>query len=323
MTVVDVAVGVLLDDEGRFLLAQRSLGKAYPGYWEFPGGKIEDGESALGALIREFDEELGICVAAADPWLTRTWSYPQADVRLRFFRIRTWHGELRAHEHQALAWQVAHSIDVAPLLPANHAVLAALALPETYAITPDGCAREAEFLSALEQALVCGARLIQLRDKTSPPKAFARFATDAVALCRRHGARVVINRDAALAWKLGADGVHLTSEQLMRTVARPSLTLCGASCHDGLELAHAEQLETDFVVLGAVSPTPGHPGVAPLGWERFGQLIVDYSLPVFAIGGIRNSDLAVAQSHGAHGIAMIRGAWSRHLGNRSGRPGSG
>lgn len=308
--IVDVAAGVLLHGDGRFLLAQRPPGRPYAGYWEFPGGKIEDGESALEALIRELGEELGIGVAAADPWLTRTWRYPHADVRLRFFRIRHWRGELRAREHQALAWQAAHHVDVAPLLPANHAVLVALALPETYAITPDGCALEAEFPSSLEQALLCGARLVQLRDKTSPAKEFTRFAANAVALCRQHGAQVMVNGDAALALMLGADGVHLTSKQLMQSEARPNLALCGASCHDALELARAEQLEMDFVVLGAVSPTPGHPGAPTLGWEGLGQLTVDYSLPVFAIGGIRISDLAVAQSYGAHGVAMIRGAWS-------------
>lgn len=306
---VDVAAGVLLDDHGRFLLAQRPPGKPYAGYWEFPGGKIENGESSLEALIRELDEELGISVAAADPWLIRTWDYPHASVRLRFFRIRHWRGELRAHEHLALAWQAAHHIDVAPLLPANHAVLAALALPETYAITPDGCALENKFLSSLEQTLLRGARLVQLRDKISPPKQFACFAAAAVALCRHHGARVVINGDAALAFKLGADGVHLTSGQLLQSEVRPNLALCGASCHDVLELARAEQLKMDFVVLGAVSATPGHPGAATLGWEGFGRLITDYSLPVFAIGGTRISDLAAAQSHGAHGVAMIRGAW--------------
>jgi 8-oxo-dGTP diphosphatase len=95
----------------------------------------------------------------------------------------------------------------------------------------------------------------------------------------------------------------------MSLAARPDFELCAASCHDRAELDRAAELELDFVVLGPVHPTPTHEGMTTLGWERFARLIESYPLPVFALGGIRPGELTVAWSRGAHGIAMMRGAW--------------
>ena len=97
-SLVEVAAAVLIRPDDSFLLACRPDGKPYAGYWEFPGGKIEAGESPLQALTRELDEELGITVRQATPWLTRTFSYPHATVRLRFYRVTAWHGELTPRE---------------------------------------------------------------------------------------------------------------------------------------------------------------------------------------------------------------------------------
>ena len=103
-SVVEVAVGVLIRPDGQFLLASRPEGKPYAGYWEFPGGKLEPGETSFEALVRELQEELGITVDQAWPWLCREFSYPHATVRLRFFRVRSWHGEIAPIEHSAFAW---------------------------------------------------------------------------------------------------------------------------------------------------------------------------------------------------------------------------
>jgi len=106
-------------EDGRFLLGQRPAGKVYAGYWEFPGGKVEDGESPPAALSRELHEELGIEVSTAYPWIIREFDYPHAAVRLHFFRVRGWRGEPHGREAQAVAWQRLDAIDVAPLLPSN------------------------------------------------------------------------------------------------------------------------------------------------------------------------------------------------------------
>ena len=102
---VDVAVGVLIDAEGRFLLTSRPAGKVYAGYWEFPGGKLEAGESVEAALRRELHEELGITIAAAEPWNVTLMDYEHARVRLHFCKVRRWQGALQMREGQAMAWQ--------------------------------------------------------------------------------------------------------------------------------------------------------------------------------------------------------------------------
>src|SRR5512140_2019618 len=116
---IEVVAAVIFNDRDEFLLAQRPAGKVYAGYWEFPGGKVENGETSTAALKRELDEELGIDVVTAWPWLTRDYDYSHAAVRLRFFRVIKWSGKPHGRERQQLAWQSVHNITVAPLLPAN------------------------------------------------------------------------------------------------------------------------------------------------------------------------------------------------------------
>jgi 8-oxo-dGTP diphosphatase len=119
---VDVAVGVLIDDDGRSLLTSRPAGKVYAGYWEFPGGKLEAGESVQAALRRELHEELGITIGAAVPWNVTLMDYAHARVRLHFCKVREWHGAFEMREGQAMAWQTL-PVEVAPVLPGTLPVL--------------------------------------------------------------------------------------------------------------------------------------------------------------------------------------------------------
>ncbi len=306
---IEVVAAVIFNDRGEFLLAQRPVGKAYAGYWEFPGGKLEPGESAANALERELHEELGIDVIVAYPWLTRDFDYSHAAVRLSFFRVVQWSGEAHGREQQQLAWQSLRNITAAPLLPANGPVLRALELPHVYGITCAAALGRGAFLARLEQSLQSGLRLIQVREKQLADDDRRAFATEVVALARRCGARVVVNGAADIATQAHADGVHLTASQLMAAARRPDCDWCGASCHDAAELERARELGVDFVVLGPVNATPSHPGAKVMGWPRFTQLIRNYPLPVYAIGGMRVVDLERAWSCGAQGVAMMRAAW--------------
>jgi 8-oxo-dGTP diphosphatase len=121
-TPVDVAVGVLVDADGRFLLTSRPAGKVYAGYWEFPGGKLEVGESVEGALRRELHEELGIEIGAAEAWKVEVVDYPHARVRLHFCKVRSWQGAFEMREGQRMAWQTL-PVDVMPVLPGTVPVL--------------------------------------------------------------------------------------------------------------------------------------------------------------------------------------------------------
>ena len=119
---VDVAVGVLIDGDDRFLLTSRPEGKVYAGYWEFPGGKLEAGETVEEALRRELHEELGITIGDVHPWKIEMMDYPHARVRLHFCKVYDWQGEFEMRERQAMAWQDL-PVKVVPVLPGTVPVL--------------------------------------------------------------------------------------------------------------------------------------------------------------------------------------------------------
>ena len=121
-TPVDVAVGVLINADGDFLLTSRPAGKVFAGYWEFPGGKLEAGESVAQALARELHEELGIAIGTAHTWKVELIDYPHARVRLHFCKVFEWRGEFEMREQQAMAWQTL-PVQVAPVLPGTVPVL--------------------------------------------------------------------------------------------------------------------------------------------------------------------------------------------------------
>lgn len=306
---VEVVAAVLQRADGSFLLAQRPPGKVYEGSWEFPGGKVEAGESPMAALHRELHEELGIDVECAYPWIVREHDYAHASVRLRFYRVTRWSGDVHGRESQQFAWQRSDGVSVGPLLPANGPILDALALPTRYGISNASEVGTDTFLRRLGVALAQGLRLFQIREKSMSAPALIELATRAAALARAHGARVLLNGEPLLATRLGMAGVHLTAARLMSLESRPPIALVGASCHNAAELARAADLGLDFVVLGPVMQTASHPHAPALGWERFSELIARYPLPVYALGGLREAHLERAWAAGAHGIAGIRGAW--------------
>jgi 8-oxo-dGTP diphosphatase len=309
-SLVRVAVAVVVRGDGAVLLAQRMAGTPYAGYWEFPGGKLEPGETAVQALKRELHEELGIDVTLATPWLAQRYAYPHAHVALEFFRVYAWQGEPYGRDGQSIAWQTPGAFDVAPLLPANSIVLRALMLPSIYAISMVEELGEAQFLLRARVAIDDGVRLIQLREKSLSEERLARLAKDLLALARPCGARVLLNGDVEAARRLGCDGVHWTAVRLATMQARPDDMLCAASCHDAGELARAAHLGVDFAVLGPVKLTPSHPDTQPMGWARFAALVRGTPIPIYALGGLDHSDLDVALSNGAHGVALRRAAWS-------------
>jgi 8-oxo-dGTP diphosphatase len=296
---------VIQRPDGAFLLAQRPHGKVYAGYWEFPGGKTEPGEPPQVALARELHEELGIDVETAYPWITRVFTYPHATVRLNFFRVTRWRGEPHPKEDQVIAWQELDGTVVAPMLPANAPVLASLSLPVEYAITDAVRLGTAVMLDKLERRMAQGLKLVQLREPGLSAEERRIFCENAIGSARRYGCKVMVKAPHP-----GADGVHFTAAELMRLSNKPKTGLAAASCHDRKELERAMQLELDFAVLGPVKETASHRQAAAMGWKAFGELARGASIPVYAIGGLTRADLEDAWRAGAHGVAMIRGAWS-------------
>ena len=303
---------------------------------------MEPGETPRHALTRELREELGIEVETAYPWVTRVFTYPHATVRLNFFRVTKWSGELHPHEGQEFAWQCVSDIcpphgnsvssfprkrepslikpldsrmrendgiTVSPILPANAPILRALELPSLYAISNVAELGVEEFIHRLEGALHNGLRLVQLRERNLSRAEMRALSLRVVELTHAHGVQVLINSDVELAQEVGADGTHFTSAQLAALRERPALPWCAASCHNKEELQRAEELGMDFAVLGSVLPTQSHPGAAHLGWEAFGKIAAGSSIPVYALGGLCCDDMETAWQHGAHGVALLRQAW--------------
>jgi 8-oxo-dGTP diphosphatase len=307
--IVHVAAAVITRPDGSFLLGQRAPDTFYPGYWEFPGGKVEPGETPRDALVRELDEELGMQVEVAYPWITREHVYEHAHVSLHFFEVSAWRGEIHDRVHSALSWQQADAMDVGPMLPANGPILKALRLPRLFGITHAGEIGIDAQLARLDAALASGLRLVQIREPALPEAQRASFARAVVERCHAVGALAVLNGDPALARSIGADGLHLTAHSLASAAARPDFEWVGASCHTRADLEKAAALELDYALLGAVQPTLSHPERSALGWPAFTEMIARLPLPVFALGGMGAGDLSTAKTSGAHGVAGIRAFW--------------
>lgn len=308
--VVEVVAAVLVRPDGEVLLASRPADKIYAGYWEFPGGKVEPGESLEAALARELREELGIGLVRTGRWITRVFAYEHATVRLNFFRVFAWTGEPHPHEGQTLSWQRPAAVAVSPLLPANFPIVKALTLPPVLGITHAEALGVDAFLARLDTALANGLRLIQVRDKSLPDATRLELACETVRRAHAVGARVLVNGSLDLARAAGADGVHLDSGAAAKLAVRPDCAWVGVSCHDAAELAHAATLEADYALLSPVLPTLTHPGAPTLGWEVFSALAAASPIPVYGLGGLERGDVALAQAHGAHGVALLRGAWT-------------
>ena len=185
----------------------------------------------------------------------------------------------------------------APMLPANAPVLASLALPTEYAITDSASYGIAGMLAVLERRLAQGLKLLQIREPQLAQRERDLFTEQALGLAHRYGCKVLT--------KTGhGDGWHMTARELMGVAQRPE-GLVAASCHTREELERAMALELDFAVLGPVKDKS-----PALGWERFAELARGASIPVYAIGGLTRADMRDAWRAGAHGVAMIRGAWS-------------
>ncbi|MGB7816123.1 MAG: Nudix family hydrolase [Methylotenera sp.] len=315
--VIHVAVAILQQKkeggQSEFLLASRPQGKGWAGWWEFPGGKIEENETPEHALTRELREELNVTPTSIQQWITRRFDYPAnhdapaKTVLLHFYFVDAWQGELIPRENQQLSWQSAENITVSPVLPANAPIIKALALPPIYVISNVAEMGEQTFFEAHKNQLARGLKLIQVREKHLSKDAFMKFAAQVITLAKPYGAKVLISEDIGLARELGAHGVHLPSRALLVLKTKPAGLVVAASCHNAMELAHAQKLDLDFVVLSPVKSTLSHPEAEPLGWQKFAEMSENMTLPIYALGGMALSDLPVALSYGARGIAIQRG----------------
>ncbi len=307
---VAVAAGVLRRPDGRVLIAQRPQGKMAAGRWEFPGGKIEAGESPRQALGRELQEELGVTPTRARPLIRIRHAYTDRLVELDTWLIEGWDGLPCGLESQALAWVHPENIWDYDLLEADAPIVHALRLPSELPVT-GAFADDRELRARLVGVLERGHKLLRLRAPALDLAAYRRCVERMAPLLQDAGASLLVDR-AELPLDLpGIRGLHLRAAELRHFDRRPVATgyWLMASCHDATELALAVKLGVDALVLGSLAPTPSHPGVSGLGWAGFKSLVESINCPVYAIGGVHAGDLEQAFAHGAQGVAGISAYW--------------
>jgi 8-oxo-dGTP diphosphatase len=308
---VHVAAAVIRGADGRILIARRADTQHQGGLWEFPGGKVEAGETAAAALSRELREELDIVVTQARPLIKVQHDYPDKQVLLDVWEVSAFTGQPRGVEGQPLAWVSARELADHEFPAANQPIVAAARLPSHYLITP-GELEAPQMLRGIRQAIAGGIKLIQLRAPNGYDPQYRDMAVDAVGLC---AGKAQLMLKGPLEW-LGdfpAAGWHLTSVQLRKLAVNgrpfPKDRWLAASCHDAQELALAEQMGVDFVTLSPVLPTQTHPDAQPLGWERAAELITGFNRPVYLLGGVGPAQQEQAWQSGAQGVAGIRAFW--------------
>lgn len=309
---VYVVAAAVLDDQGRVLITRRPDHVHQGGLWEFPGGKVEAGESMHDALARELHEEVGIDIKQSRPLIRVHHSYPDRNVLLDVQRVDEFSGVAHGKEGQPFKWVKPEHLPDFSFPNANLPIVRAVQLPGYYLITPDPNGDTQAFLKQLEKCLSNGIRLVQLRAKTLLQDDYIELAKQVKELCVGFGAKLILNADPGLVSIVDADGVNLTGDRLTALDKRPlpDNKWVAASCHTDDDLAHAKKIGVDFAMLSPVQATASHPDTIPIGWEKF-QTMTEYAaFPVYALGGVKPDDLELAFENGAQGIAAIRALWN-------------
>ena len=186
-----------------------------------------------------------------------------------------------------------------------------LNLPRVYVITGENPRDKNEFLRKLKRCLDEGYRLIQFRAPQVTIDEYENLAKEAIKISNSYSAKIILNKFVDLVDQIDANGVHLPSSMLMSISNRPlpGHKLVSASCHTEEQLRHAQRLKVDFVTLSPVALTKTHPEALPLGWNKFRELCSVTQLPVYALGGMRLSDISISLASGGYGIAAISSIW--------------
>lgn len=318
---VHVAVAVIRDDHGRVLIARRPNDKHMGGYWEFPGGKVENNESVFEALLREIQEEVNLTIAVGKPLIQIPWQYPKKRVLLDVFECPVVSGEARGCEDQEIKWLHVDELGTYAFPPANKGIFNALRLPDKLLITGAADSEQA-FLKKLDRAVENDIHLIQLRDLPFLNNSIDTTAVEFLEKLEQRYAHLdrtpvfLLNVPLEAARKFCLKYLHLKSRYLTEASLDENFktdlkdfSLVSASVHNEEELELANQFNLDFILASPVQATNSHPGVKALGWDGLEQLVQRANMPVYALGGLAEEDLTRAKSIGAHGIAAISAFW--------------
>lgn len=310
--VVHVAVGVIVAVDGKILIARRPDNVHQGSLWEFPGGKVDAGESVDAALERELAEELAIKVERTQPLIQIRHDYGDKVVLLDVHKVTAFSGTAKGNEGQPIRWvPVAELVDY-DFPAANKPIITALGLADKMLVTGEFASGN-EFLTRLERALESGVRLVQFRAPELSATDYQTLAEAAQQLCQRHQAKLILNTTVERFLEEQFQGLHLNRHEIQHYQTRPvdENILLGASCHNAEEISQARRIGADYICLSPVAPTASHPDAAPLGWETFAALVKQAGVPVFALGGMKVSDIERVKQCGGQGIAAISCFWNQ------------
>ena len=315
-----VAVAALVKDH-KVLISKRPEHVHQGGLWEFPGGKVEPGETIEAALKREIQEELGINIHSSRPLIKLSHHYKDKSVLLDTYRVERFETSggykypdntvSTGAEGQLIQWVPISQLRQYAFPAANAAIINALQLPPVYAISAD-FQTPTMAVSAIK-VLLDKYQLVQIRLKSLSGKVLEETVKQMMEK-ERNKVRILFNSSMQLPDYLHQQsaGLHLTSRHLFNDalIAQYKKTypekLISASCHNQDEIEWANALKLDFITLSPVQKTRSHPEQPPLGWEPFELLTELATMPVYALGGVQIEDVAQAGLYGAQGVAGIR-----------------
>ncbi len=303
-----VSVGILQND-AQYLIALRQDGKELSGYWEFPGGKQEAGESPLDALTRELKEEINIIVEHATLFKEFSWVYNDKEIHLTFFHVHSYKGQPHANESQKIKWVYPEELRTYKFPEANRYAINLLTLPNSIVITPD-CNEMNTWMQRVKMHLANQNTILRLRfsNRLAPT---SQQLSEIVELSAQSKSYVMFDpNDFEYIIPTPYTGIHLNRHQTMRFMRSDNHELIlGASVHNEDELEKALRLGVDYVMISPVLPTQTHPDAEGIGWQRFSNIIGNTKILCYALGGMTPSMMEIAQDNNAHGIAGLRGFW--------------
>lgn len=315
--VVHIAVGVIRNAKGETLIALRPDAAHQGGLWEFPGGKVEQGESVPDALQRELQEELAITPTHVSPLIQVRHDYGDKSVLLDVWEVTRFDGIARGNEGQPIRWVSHQDLPGYEFPAANHPIITAAQLPRRLLITPD-VTSVPDLLPVIERAVAAGVDGVQLRQAGWGQDQWIVGLPPVKALCEQLRVPLILN-SPPVNLRSSSGGLHLSAVTLRELALTGDLRALAerlssdgiwlsASCHNEAELALAQAHGLDWVSLSPVERTLSHPGQPPMGWALFKSMVEAAALPVFALGGMSLELEAQARASGAQGIAAIR-AW--------------
>ena len=311
---VHVAVAVIRGADGRVLVAKRPMGKHMAGYWEFPGGKVELGETVQAALARELLEEVGIMFTSSRPLIRISHNYPDKSVLLDTWEVSGIQGEPSGAEGQEIQWVFQDKLSSLEFPEANKPIIKAVQLPDSYMVT-GRFESDSLLFSRVAQRLQEGIRLVQFRAPWLEDKAYLDLARRVSHIVCESGGTLLIKGEPELLSHSWCQGIHLRAAQLYQRDERwleyrIEGQVLAASCHNERELELAAELGVDFVTISPVKPTHTHPEKEPLGVTVAEKLTDRAVLPTYWLGGLTEEDYDLALRSGAQGIAAIGCYWN-------------